>query len=1064
MLRITPSVSSAAAKSYYRDALSRGDYYHSSPRSKGLLTEQEIVGAWGGRAAEKMGLRGSVSREAFELLCDNLNPSTGERLTPRTKDDRRVGYDMTFSVPKSVSVMALVGLGDDNSNRGNVGNAPRENGNATGNDIHALPGNGNAPRNVDNAPRPPAGNAASVAGSASGNESHTGASSHRGGADHRSGDHRIVAAFREAVRETLVEMERAMKTRVRRGGADTTRVTGNMAWAEFVHSTSRPVDGVPDPHLHTHAFVFNATFDPRERRWKAGEFGDLKRDAPYYQAACDSRLAEKLVKLGYQIERRGNAPGEWEIAGVPESVVAKFSRRTKEIEDLAAELNITDPQRKAALGATSRSRKRKSMTMDELREGWQRRMDDSERDAVRQVRRDADERADRGVRGVKGEMMEFDRASDIEASLDYAVRHTLERQSVVEEKRLLAEALGHGVGRMSLAGVRRIFEHQQKSGTLLSAEIGGERLVTTPGVHREEQHMLRLARDGRGTFAPIRKGHEIIDQSLSLEQRQVVRHILESTDSVIIVRGKAGVGKTRTMREVARAIGAEERWMQAAAPTAMATHEVLRTDGFINAETAAKVLADPSIKDRLNGQILWVDEAGLVSMPELRNLVTLAHDRNARLILSGDTRQHHAVGRGDALRLLETESGITPAELRDIRRQQRADYRAAADLLSRGELVAGFDALDRMGAIREIPGDERYTRLAETYLDSAREGRSTIVVAPTHKEGRATTGAIRDLLKKEGLVEPKEHTLTRLHNRQLTEAQRGEPRAYAAGDVVQFHQNARGGFRIGDRATVVGTTEQMVTVRNGRTDELTLLPIGSPKAFQVFRPMDFNLAAGDRLRITYNGRDVTGRHRLDNGCIYGVKSVSDRGVITLDNGWRVPSQFGHVTHGYAVTSYAAQGRTVQHVIMAQSEASAAATNLQQFYVSVTLGTTGITIFTDDKTALLRDVARDNSRMSATELLKNSTRTAGVTPPVPAPGLAPGKENFIDMGLWIAKQNTERMRRDVNRYLAANSRARTHDEQQREAMQRSGRVTGRSERDRGRGRDRGRDRGERGRER
>lgn len=96
MLRITQSASSAAAKSYYVSSLDREDYY-----SEG----QEIVGAWGGRLAEKLGLSGQVERDAFNKLCDNLNPATGENLTARTNQNRRVGYDINFHCPKSVSVL-----------------------------------------------------------------------------------------------------------------------------------------------------------------------------------------------------------------------------------------------------------------------------------------------------------------------------------------------------------------------------------------------------------------------------------------------------------------------------------------------------------------------------------------------------------------------------------------------------------------------------------------------------------------------------------------------------------------------------------------------------------------------------------------------------------------------------------------------------------------------------------------------------------------------------------------------------------------------------------------------
>lgn len=120
--------------------------------------------------AARLGLTGTVDKFSFERLCDNLDPHTSKQLTVRTRGQRTVGYDFTFSVPKSVSL------------------------------LYAM-----------------------------------------------SGDKDILEAFRGAVDETMREMESEMKTRVRRKGQDTDRTTGNMVWAEFIHTTSRPVDGVPDP-------------------------------------------------------------------------------------------------------------------------------------------------------------------------------------------------------------------------------------------------------------------------------------------------------------------------------------------------------------------------------------------------------------------------------------------------------------------------------------------------------------------------------------------------------------------------------------------------------------------------------------------------------------------------------------------------------------------------------------------------------------------------------------------------------------------------------------------------
>jgi conjugative relaxase-like TrwC/TraI family protein len=88
--------------------LEHNDYYDE---------QGKVTGRWLGRGAERLGLSGAVKTPAFEAAREGVNPTTGEKLRPRKSADRVRAdgskqsqavnlYDLTFSAPKSVSIMA----------------------------------------------------------------------------------------------------------------------------------------------------------------------------------------------------------------------------------------------------------------------------------------------------------------------------------------------------------------------------------------------------------------------------------------------------------------------------------------------------------------------------------------------------------------------------------------------------------------------------------------------------------------------------------------------------------------------------------------------------------------------------------------------------------------------------------------------------------------------------------------------------------------------------------------------------------------------------------------------
>jgi conjugative relaxase-like TrwC/TraI family protein len=138
-------------------------------------------------------------------------------------------------------------------------------------------------------------------------------------------DDRILDLHNRAVQKAMLELERFAEARVRKGGLRAERITGNLVAATFRHDTSRELD----PHLHTHCVVFNATFDPTESRWKALEVQSMYRAQKFATNLYRHELCKGLRKLGYEIE---NDARSFEIKGVPQSIIARFSKRHQQID------------------------------------------------------------------------------------------------------------------------------------------------------------------------------------------------------------------------------------------------------------------------------------------------------------------------------------------------------------------------------------------------------------------------------------------------------------------------------------------------------------------------------------------------------------------------------------------------------------------------------------------------------------------------------------------------------------------------------------------------------------
>ncbi len=215
------------------------------------------------------------------------------------------------------------------------------------------------------------------------------------------------------------------------------------------------------------------------------------------------------------------------------------------------------------------------------------------------------------------------------------------------------------------------------------------------------------------------------------------------------------------------------------------------------------------MQNRARGGVIYVDEAGLVGAKDMKKLFELADALGARVILQGDTRQHHSVSRGDAMRLLEEHGGLQCVEITQIRRQKHAPFREAVGILAKGDIGGGFDKLVSLGAVKEVKDSERYKLLATDYLDAlgaahenAKRSEVALVITPGHAEGRKASALIRAGMRERGKL-GEERTHKHLTTLKLSEEERAHAYNYNKPPHGDLQKNAKG-FTKGQRLYVRG--------------------------------------------------------------------------------------------------------------------------------------------------------------------------------------------------------------------------------------------------------------------
>ena len=267
-----------------------------------------------------------------------------------------------------------------------------------------------------------------------------------------------------------------------------------------------------------------------------------------------------------------------------------------------------------------------------------------------------------------------------------------------------------------------------------------------------------------------------------------------------------------------------------------------------------------------------------------------------------------------------------------------------------------------MGAVVESSDGKFHDAAAQSYLKALAENKSALLVAPTWNEIKVVTEKVRDALKSSGRLAVEEMEFQVFDSLSWTEAQKRDARQYRPGMAIRFHRGKHG-FDKDEMVAVIAVENDSIKVQHTDGSE-NVFPLSADCAcFDVGEKRKLKVAAGDKLLLQANAD----HKRFINGELVEVRAIQGDSVVLAD-GRVIPQNYRTFTHGYAVTSHAAQGKTVDEVLVVASSRSLPAINQQQFYVSISRGRERCQVFTDDKELLRSHVTRSNARLAAVEVM------------------------------------------------------------------------------------------------
>ncbi|WAW97639.1 conjugative relaxase (plasmid) [Xanthomonas citri pv. malvacearum] len=506
--------------------------------------------------------------------------------------------------------------------------------------------------------------------------------------------------------------------------------------------------------------------------------------------------------------------------------------------------------------------------------------------------------------------------------------------------------------------------------------VPSEKRYTTQKALAREKAILAIERTGRGAIEPIMTAAAVKtaleSSALNAGQRFAVETIVSTKNRFVGIQGDAGTGKTYTVNQAVALIKQASSVSEGYRTVALAPYgnqvKALKNEG-LEAHTLASFL---HTKDKpIDGKtIIVLDESGVVGARQMEQVMRIVEKSGARMVLLGDTKQTEAIEAGKPFAQLQ-QDGMQTARISEIQRQKDHELKTAVEQAVEGRVTQSLAHIKHVEELKEPT--ERHRAIVNDYIQLTEpERRETLIVAGTNEARREINRMVRESLDLTGKGREFE-TLTRVD---LTQAQRRFAPSYQPGMVIQPEKDyQKAGLTRGETYRVKEALPGNALVLQRQDGTTTTINPRKATQLSVYHLERAELSIGDTVRINRNdpGRDLTNGDRMRVAGVIGgtvklesVEQRDGRPARALELPVNKPL---HLEHAYASTVHSSQGVTKDRVLIALDTKSRT-TSMNLYYVAISRARQEARVYTNNRGELPAAIARRFDKTTALGLERN----------------------------------------------------------------------------------------------